>query len=521
MTFVPKHVLIAPYYVMSWLYKPLIPALRQRYGTRFTLVLPEGTDVLDNYKHLLEDADRVRETPNYVEMARRRYAIARDDHQLVEEARAFEQRYKALIWRDIVQQERDQAWLMIAGAWRMSPFARKPLSMIEHYSATLGYVDLFEDLFDRDPIDLAFLWPRSGGEAVGALIAEERGVPVTYPYTGKHKNIVYWAQGAFGEADQHFRALEEVPALSKNTSVDNEGPPGRPAELDHAKLSARYGFMGTVKKSLITSLHALEHAVIDIRKGQFGNANRAPLGKTLVKNFSDWAFYRRFDELCEKDFVRLTCQPFVFYAFQNEPEFSVQARSKEFSDQGFVIRQLAKSLPAGVQLVIKEHAWIGERSLEYYKELLAFPNIVMAHPSIRALDLIPHSLGVASLSGTVTLEAAVMGRRAVIFSGRSEFARMPSVRLVDRLDRFDHAAAWLTDEVDDSERHSYRQAGLSMQAAIENIGVDAPQLYTKEGFEVEWPHLDRAISLLIENIEFQQSLGKDLATSVQQLEAQS
>ena len=77
-----------------------------------------------------------------------------------------------------------------------------------------------------------------------------------------------------------------------------------------------------------------------------------------------------------------------------------------------------------------------------------------------------------------------------------------------------------SDEVEDSERHSYRQAGLAMQTAIENIGVDAPQLYTKQGFEVDWPHLDRAISLLIENIEFQQNVAKQSATSAQQWEAQ-
>ena len=73
-------------------------------------------------------------------------------------------------------------------------------------------------------------------------------------------------------------------------------------------------------------------------------------------------------------------------------------------------------MPSGYNLVIKEHSDIGRRNKNFYIELLKLPNVIMAHPSLRGIDLVKKCRAVASMSGTVSLEATLLGKRAIEFS---------------------------------------------------------------------------------------------------------
>ncbi len=44
---VPRCVLLGPYFVLSWLYKPLMKVMRERWGTRFIILLPAGVHALE------------------------------------------------------------------------------------------------------------------------------------------------------------------------------------------------------------------------------------------------------------------------------------------------------------------------------------------------------------------------------------------------------------------------------------------------------------------------------------------
>jgi hypothetical protein len=491
----PKCVLLAPYSVMGWLYRPLVPALRRRFGTRFVFLLPESMAAASPFGDLIAPDDRVVTIPSFEDMARRNEAV--DAGRVFEIARRFETKYSTNYTLDILQQERSVAFAFVDGAAAFAPDTAGRIGREGLAAAANGFFRLFETLFEEEPIDLVLAWPRSGAEAVLGRVATARGVLVTYPYTAKHRMYAYWANGAYAGGAQHRIAFARTPETPPIPAADIR-PPARPADLEQSRMASRYGPVGSVRRAAMLVVHHAEFLVEDLRAGRPIGTNRRGLRAGLAEILHEFRYFRRFDALCEKDLASLVAAPFVFFAFQNEPEFSVQARCKEFNDQRSIVRQIAMSLPSGYRLVIKEHAWVGMRRLAFYEDLLAIPNVVMAHPGLRAIDLIPAASAVASLAGTVTIEAALHGKTALIFSGRSEFADMPHVRLVKEMSALPSILAECVAERPDAERLAIRSSAARFLRAVESISFEARPFYTKEAVDVAESSIERAVELLLD-----------------------
>ncbi|MGH7006490.1 MAG: hypothetical protein ACREIP_21295 [Alphaproteobacteria bacterium] len=282
-------------------------------------------------------------------------------------------------------------------------------------------------------------------------------------------------------------------------AAEQIAPPARPAYLEQSNIGRRYSFSGTVLETARYCFHRLEFLWLDLRAGRLGRSGRRSFSAGLWQLWSDWAYYRRFIRRCERDPNRIFAHPFVFFPFQNEPEFSVQARCKEFNDQSAIARQIAMSLPAGLNLVIKEHAWIGGRQLSFYENLLSLPNVIMAHPGLRAIDLIPRAAAVASLGGTVTLEAGLFGKSAIIFSERSEFSFLPHVRIVDAMRSLPHVLREVVAPLQAEIALRYRKAAARLCNATETIGVEAEPLFRKDATSISDAQVERA-ALLLQNL---------------------
>ncbi len=489
---VPRCVLLGPYRVLNWLYKPLMKVMRERWDTRFVILLPPGVHHYEaEFRPNCGPDDWFLIAPEFLDLME---TVPRAGTDVFAAARSNEQRYGISYSLDIYQQERELAWRLVAGGARTPFRRRRPMPPAALAHAANESFRFFEDLFERHAIDLALIWPRSGGEAVCAAVAGARGVLVTYPYTAKHKNYAYWATGAYCGGLQHrlaYEAAGECAALPETEAA----PPARPVYLEHRKIDQRYSLLGTVKQSAAHFWHWAEFLWLDFRAGELGRTQRGNPIREARRLWSDWLYYRRFIDLCEWDTARIAARPFVFFAFQNEPEFSVQGRCKEFNDQGAIARQLALSLPVGVNLVIKEHAWIGARPLDFYKNLLALPNVIMADPGLRAIDLIPKALATASLAGTVTLEAAMFGKPALIFTERSEFAFLPSVVAVHDLGEL---AAILRRVTANAEAMAdpYKRSAARLKKATEMIGIEADPLFIKTSTDVAPAQVERAADLL-------------------------
>lgn len=171
------------------------------------------------------------------------------------------------------------------------------------------------------------------------------------------------------------------------------------------------------------------------------------------------------------DADRLASIDYAFYPLHKEPEVTLLVYGRPYMNQIEVVRNLARSLPVGMKLIVKEHpAAIGYHPFSYYKKLLAIPNVILAHPGMTSRELIQNSRFVAIVSGSVGLEA-IMVRKPVVILGRVPFSFLPEtmVRHVKDLDRL----AWNINDL--LENHSHDEAALIayISAVIEgSVPVD-------------------------------------------------
>ena len=119
-----------------------------------------------------------------------------------------------------------------------------------------------------------------------------------------------------------------------------------------------------------------------------------------------------------------------------EPERTLLIASPLYTNQLEVIRHIAKSLPPGYKLYVKEHfsqllrEW---REISYYKEIIEIPNVRLYHPSVNIEPLIQKSSLVISIGGTTSFEAAFYQKPSIIMADLG-FAILPSVQKLNSLE---------------------------------------------------------------------------------------
>tara|TARA_B100001540_G_C15769011_1_gene625420 strand:- start:164 stop:1684 length:1521 start_codon:yes stop_codon:yes gene_type:complete len=122
-------------------------------------------------------------------------------------------------------------------------------------------------------------------------------------------------------------------------------------------------------------------------------------------------------------------EKFILFTLNQEPERSTLIATPYYTNQIEVIRHVAKSLPPGYKLYVKEHfsqilrEW---RKISYYKEILDIPNVRLYHPSADIEKLIQNSSLVISIGGTTPFQAPFYQKPSIIVADLG-YAVLPSV----------------------------------------------------------------------------------------------
>ncbi len=144
-----------------------------------------------------------------------------------------------------------------------------------------------------------------------------------------------------------------------------------------------------------------------------------PLNRILIRLLKGRLFSPRKSE-----------QPYVLFALHLAPEHTVDVEAPLYGNVDEMVAAIARSLPFGIELWIKEHpVAVGIHSPATLMRWQRIPGVRLLSASEKTPDLIAGALLTISLSGTVALEAALMGRRAVIFAD----VFMSRLSLVSRL----------------------------------------------------------------------------------------
>jgi hypothetical protein len=110
---------------------------------------------------------------------------------------------------------------------------------------------------------------------------------------------------------------------------------------------------------------------------------------------------------------------YVYMPLHLIPESTTFVKAPFYIDELHIISQVSKSLPIGYFLYVKEHqSMLGERSLDFYNKVKRFPNVKLVQLNYYddPKPWIEKAQGVITIAGTSAYEAALLGKRSVLFS---------------------------------------------------------------------------------------------------------
>ena len=111
-------------------------------------------------------------------------------------------------------------------------------------------------------------------------------------------------------------------------------------------------------------------------------------------------------------------EKYVYMPLHLIPESSVFVKASFYVDEMNLMEQVSKSLPVGWKLYVKEHqAMLGERDVSFYKKAAELANVrvVQLNYYKDPKPWITKSQGVVTITGTAAYEAALMGKRSIVF----------------------------------------------------------------------------------------------------------
>ena len=196
--------------------------------------------------------------------------------------------------------------------------------------------------------------------------------------------------------------------------------------------------------------------------------------------------------------------PFVYFPLHIEQERVLLIGAPFYTNQIEIIRHVAKSLPIGFKLYVKEHPVMstrGWRPTSDYKEIMRIPNVELIHPSVSSEDILKKCSMVVTINGTSSLEAAFYKKPSIMF-GDTDFSHynfIERVKIIEDLPRIIHKS--LQKEVDIKSLNEYVDLVDSSSFEFDLSGFSNKVLnqFYFGGFLVDTEISTRLVKKFIEN----------------------
>ena len=188
------------------------------------------------------------------------------------------------------------------------------------------------------------------------------------------------------------------------------------------------------KKEIIEIIKDFKHNFKMLIKGIYNPINPFRLNlftrlfiKKLRSNNLINSFKNNTEEVnIEKDFV--------YFPLHYEPEKTTNPDGGFFHDQFLAIVELRKLVPDNIQIIVKEHPsqfytkmnGSKGRSPLFYKLIKNVKNIKFIDNKFNSLDLIKKSSLVITITGSVALEASILGKKSLAF-GNPWYTGCPNI----------------------------------------------------------------------------------------------
>tara|TARA_B100000029_G_scaffold419134_1_gene424518 strand:+ start:58 stop:1542 length:1485 start_codon:yes stop_codon:yes gene_type:complete len=149
---------------------------------------------------------------------------------------------------------------------------------------------------------------------------------------------------------------------------------------------------------------------------------------------------------------------FVFYPFSIDMESTLLIWAPFYTNQIELIKNIARSLPIGYELYVKEHPLSysrGWKSISDYKKLLELPNVKLLSVKLHPKEIISKASLVVGITSTAVLESAFQNKPSIIFQDNvfSHLSSIFRIRNIEELPKIIKKA--LHTEVDTKELNDF------------------------------------------------------------------
>jgi hypothetical protein len=293
------------------------------------------------------------------------------------------------------------------------------------------------------------------GSREASVVARHHGVPMRIMAGSRHKNYHYWAWNEYyenPEFDQAFGEISDVELYDMKVPYDshmaNRGQFIK--EMTASRLLFKAG--RDVARHVWWKYRGYAKA-----KGYYLSENLAYYGRI----YAQWRQLNRSKLVSLKD---LEGAPYVYFPLHVEPEIALQGLSPEYFYQLSAIAALARDLPAGYKLAVKEtFGAVGRRPRDFYAQIAEFKHVVMLYPLELGINCVRNAAAVATISGTAGFEGAVMGRPVVTFGRHNIYNFVPHVRVIEQETQLQ---SHLADCLSNHDVTTARQDGSRFLAAV-------------------------------------------------------
>lgn len=146
-----------------------------------------------------------------------------------------------------------------------------------------------------------------------------------------------------------------------------------------------------------------------------------------------------------KQYAQLTAnfempEKYVIFFLHYQPERTTLPEGGGFAQQWLALRAISEALPTGHTLLVKEHPSTfryyyhpGFRSMEFHTQISRLPNTRLAPLALSSYELIDRAVAVATVTGTVGIEALVRGKPVLVF-GAAQYRGQDGVYAVDSIE---------------------------------------------------------------------------------------
>ena len=148
-----------------------------------------------------------------------------------------------------------------------------------------------------------------------------------------------------------------------------------------------------------------------------------------------WSLKKRYRlYLINKNLPRtIDDEKFIFFPLITEPERGLLIAAPFHTNLIELVTHIAKSLPVGYKLYVKDHASMDTRdwrSFSFYKKIMNLPNVKMLHHTVHPKNILPNCSMVITIGGTAGFEAAFYEKPTITFVDTS-YSPLKSVEILN------------------------------------------------------------------------------------------